>query len=62
MLAFGTFLTLVVVPVIYSAFDSIAVTVLSAAAEEKKPSKDTAAEPDPTPARPSPPEPVGAQT
>ena len=61
-LTFGTFLTLVVVPVIYSAFDSIAVTVLSAAAEERRPAKDEAPEPDagPAPAPPGPPEPVEA--
>jgi multidrug efflux pump subunit AcrB len=61
-LAFGTFLTLVVVPVIYSAFDSIAVTVTSAAAEEKRPAKEAAPEPGsgPAPAPPGPPEPVEA--
>jgi hypothetical protein len=61
-LTFGTFLTLVVVPVIYSAFDSIAVTVLSAAAEERQPAKDEATkpEPGPAPAPSGPPEPVEA--
>jgi multidrug efflux pump subunit AcrB len=63
-LTFGTFLTLVVVPVIYSAFDSIAVAVTSAAAEEKKPAKEAATEPDAgtAPAPSGPPEPVGARS
>ena len=61
-LTFGTFLTLVVVPVIYSVFNSIVVTVTSAAAEEKHPTMGEAPDPDagPAPAPPGPPEPVEA--
>jgi len=61
-LTFGTFLTLVVVPVIYSAFDSLAVAITSAAVKEEHPATQDAAEPESgtAPGQPGPAEPVGA--
>jgi len=61
-LTFGTFLTLVVVPVIYSAFDSLAVAITSAAVKEEHPATQDAAEPESgtAPGQPGPAEPVRA--